>query len=615
MPELPEAPAPTGRLATPRRLAAWLRPHGGLLATNLGANIAAAALDAYAMALFIPFLNALFGLPAIPATPTAASRLLARTVGAFLDPADKLGSLAAVMAVILATFVAKNLLVWLAGTAGARLQEFVTRDLRDAVYRHLLRLPLGTFQREKGGQLVARVLADTDQTKVLVTSLVTQAVQSAALILAYLVLLVAVSWRLTLLALVVVPALMAVLQPLLRRLRRGHRRLRDDYGDMLAVLQEVVGGVRLVKAFGGERYEQGRFEAASGRYSAGLVKVAKYSFLSQPLTEVIGVVMAVAVLWVGARQVLVAGTMSGAELVGFVAIVLRVMQPLKALSQVPATAQGAYASADRLFDILDAPTEPALDRGTVAATGVRHGIAFEGVGFAYDGAPVLRDVTFAARRGEMVALVGPSGAGKSTLVDLLPRFHEPTAGRITLDGTDLRDLTLDTLRAQIGIVAQDTVLFNDTVRANIAYGRPGRHSAADLEAAARAANAHDFIARLPEGYDTVLGERGTRLSGGQRQRLAIARALLIDPPILILDEATSALDSESERVVQEALERLLRGRTVFVIAHRLSTVMRADQILVLDEGRIVERGTHEALVARGGAYQRLWALQAQADPR
>src|SRR5439155_24580759 len=273
------------------------------------------------------------------------------------------------------------------------------------------------------------------------------------------------------------------------------------------------------------------------------------------------------------------------------------------------TAQQSLAAAARLFSVIDQATEPQLDRGTRVVDGFRQGIEFERVTFAYELEPVLREVSFQARRGDIIALVGPSGAGKSTLVDLIPRFYEPTAGRILLDGVDTRDIRLDSLRALTGIVSQDTVLFNDTVFRNIAYGASGSRSHDDVITAARDANAHEFIMELPQGYDTVLGERGTRLSGGQRQRLAIARALLTDPPILILDEATSALDTESERLVQEAIDRLLAGRTVFVIAHRLSTVIHADQILVLDRGRIVERGTHHDLIAKRGAYFRLHSLQ------
>lgn len=301
--------------------------------------------------------------------------------------------------------------------------------------------------------------------------------------------------------------------------------------------------------------------------------------------------------------------MTGATLLAFLTLVLRLLQPLKQLSQMRTTAQSSLASAERLFEILDSPAEFQRDRGTRDTARFERELKFEDVTFSYGDAPVLSGVDLTARKGEVIALVGPSGAGKSTLVDLIPRFYEPTSGRIVIDGVDTREIKLPALRSLTGIVSQETVLFHDSVRNNIAYGAPGKYTQAQIEAAARAANAHEFIVELPRGYDTLLGERGTRLSGGQRQRLAIARALLSDPPILILDEATSALDTESERLVQEAVDRLLQGRTVFVIAHRLSTITHADQILVLERGEIVERGTHAELVARRGAYYRLYSLQ------
>jgi subfamily B ATP-binding cassette protein MsbA len=608
------------------RLLRFLRPHLGRLAGAVLANVGAAVMDVFTIALLIPFLNAFFGQPAF-AGHNALNGLLDALIGRLLRGEDRMGALGRVILVVIAAVSLKSALSWAAGNFGATLQEYVTRDMRNAVYAHLQRLPLPWFGSVKTGQVLARVLNDTAQTKQVVTELATRSLLSAATVVTTLVGLVLLSWKLTVFALVGAPLFAVALQPMLRRLRGGYRAAGDQQGDLTSVVQEAVTGARLVKAFRGEAYEEARFRAASDRLARESVRVARVSYLAGPVVEALSTLIAVAVVWFGAREVLVARTMAPSDLIAFLLLVMRLLAPAKQLSQVPTTAQQSLAAADRVFEILDAPTEDALDRGTLERAAFTRELAFENVSFAYparagDGEPapaaerlVLRNVSFAARRGQTVALVGPSGAGKSTLVDLIPRFVEPTAGRVLLDGIDARDIRLPALRALVGVVSQDTVLFNDTVRANLAYGAAGRFSQAQVEAAARAANAHGFITELPLGYDTVLGERGARLSGGQRQRLAIARALLADPPILILDEATSALDAESERLVQEAIDRLLEGRTVFVIAHRLSTVAHADQIVVLDRGRVVERGTHAELLVGGGVYARLHALQFRAAER
>ena len=598
-----------------RRLLQFLRPHAWRLGGNVFFNVVAAALDGIAFTLLIPFLNTLFGLETkIAGGMGWLTDLQTWLIGPFLSAGDPMGSLRAVILVIMAMVAVKNVFLWAGGQFGAALQENITRDLRAAVFSHMQRLPLTWFGRTKTGQIISRVLADTEQTKIILSEVATRTVQNAATILVTVVILFRMSPRLTLVALVIAPLVMAILQPLLRKLRKGHRRLRNEYGEMTSVLQEVVSGIKLVKSFRGEPYEDARFIGASARYSRGMTRMQRLSLLSSPLTEVLGTIIAMGVLWIGAREVLETQSMDGGILITFMVLVMRLLQPIKQLSQAPTTAQQSLAAAERLFEVLDQPAETQTDRGTREVHELRDGVAFDDVSFSYGDEPVLTDVSLSARRGEIVALVGASGAGKSTLVDLIPRFIEPTRGRVLVDGIDVREIRLSSLRALTGIVSQDTVLFNDTVLANIAYGAEDHYSRAQVEAAARAANAHDFILALPQGYDTVLGERGTRLSGGQRQRLAIARALLTDPPILILDEATSALDTESERLVQEAIDRLLAGRTVFVIAHRLSTIIHATQILVLEKGRVIERGTHAELLAREGVYARLHAMQQRSVP-
>jgi subfamily B ATP-binding cassette protein MsbA len=597
----------------------FLRPYLPLILAALVATVVGTLFDGFTFALIIPFLRAVFGASSLlpPEGSNLVDRVLHTVVGPLL-PAGNLGvALRNVIVIILVAMVIKNLLVYFSRLTVAIAQEKVVRDLRLRLYAHLQGMGLAYFHRTKGGQLLSRMLADAEAVKPIVGSEALNFVQSMATLVVYLVMLVALSWRLTVLSLVLAPVLIVGMRPLVRRLRRGYLRTLDDRGDLTALMQETVAGVRLVKSYAAEPYERRRFFTAADRYARGVIRMQRLTTLSGPISESFGALVTVVLLWVGARMATgPAASMTPESFIMFLFVALRLLVPLKFLSNWPAQFQNALASGERVLQVLDETPSEALAPGREVLGGFARAIIFHDVWFAYDGgAPVLRAITLEAKKGDVIAVVGPSGAGKSTLVDLLPRFYEPTRGTITLDGKDLREFTLSSLRRQMGIVSQETVLFNDTVSANIAYGSLDRFDAAAIEAAARAANAHGFIAALPKGYATILGERGTRLSGGERQRIAIARALLRDPPVLILDEATSALDTESERLVQEAIDRLLEGRTVFVIAHRLSTVQHATQILVLDQGRIVERGRHEELLAAAGAYQRLYALQFGAEPR
>ncbi len=590
-----------------RRLLGYLRPYARPFAVGVLAAVVASALDGLTFALLIPFLRLLFGLGATAAgAPTVVERVLDGMLGAWLPAGRPMVALRNVVLVLLVTIALKNAAVYAAGYLRARIQESVARDLRLALYVHVQRLGLGFFQGIRGGRLVGHAAADADQAKLVVGQTLTSGLQNGALVLVYLGILFALSWRLTLVTLALAPALALLLRPVIGGVRRRLADALEQRGELAAVMSETVEGARLVKAHGAEGYERGRFAAAAQRYLDGMLRSEQLALLAHPLSETLGAAVVILVLVFGTMAA-VGGQALRPELVfAFLAVTLRLLPPVKSLSQFPAMAESALAASDRIFAVLDREADDVDPPGARTFPGLSETIAFQHVWVAYQAARwVLRDVTLTVRRGEVVAVVGPSGAGKSTLVDLLPRFVDPARGAVLVDGVSLRQYDRRSLRRHLGLVSQHTVLVNDTVRRNIAYGDQAGASDEAIEAAARAANAHAFIERLPRGYHTVLGERGMRLSGGERQRIAIARALLRDPPILILDEATSSLDQESERLVQQAIERLLENRTVFVIAHRLSTVARADWIVVLEQGRVVEHGRHAELIRAGGLYQRL----------
>ncbi|GMR13605.1 MAG: ABC transporter ATP-binding protein [Gemmatimonadota bacterium] len=592
------------------RLLSYLRPHRSVLLASVAAIVVFAVLDAFVFVLLIPFVQTVFNPGEASPVRGVLGALLDATVWRWADPDEPLQAVQTVIVVLLVVFILKNIFDFARTYLVARVEQGVTRDLRDQVYDHLLELDLAFFGRTRMGQIVSRVTHDVELVRTLVTRELLRLVSSTFELVAAVYVMVAISWKLTAAAFVVVPGAMVMWGPLVARLRKGDRRILDLVGDVNAHLQETLAGIRLVKTSSAEDRERERFHGLTAEYFRVVLNTERLRALAAPLTEMMAALGTVVLLWYGARLVVLDGSLDGATFVAFLALSIKLYSPVKYASKFPALVQPGVVAGERIFEFLDSPSEIRDSEDSRPFPGLERQIAFEEVSFGYRvDQPVLRDVSVVVPKGTVVALVGPSGAGKTTMVDLLGRFYDVTAGRITVDGTDIREFEIKSLRSALGVVSQETILFHDTVRANIAYGWPGDIDDERIGEAAEAAHAHEFISELPDGYDTVVGERGTELSGGQRQRIAIARALLRDPPILILDEATSALDSEAERLVQHALERLLAGRTVFVIAHRLSTVQRADLTLVLDRGRIVERGTHAELLELGGLYRSLYELQ------
>ena len=565
------------------RLFGYARPYRGRFAAAL------AAMVVYAVA-----------------TATVAA-LIKQVIDEVLPRRERLGSWSLALLLV---YLVKGLGAYGSAFVMTDIGQRVVRDLRDQLFRHILDQSATFFSRHTSGQLMSRITNDVNQVQQAVSETIGDLMREGLSLVGLACYLFYIDARLALVAVTGAPIVVYPLVRFGKRIRSTTRRSQEELEHLSHVTSEAFTGHRIVKAFGAEGHEEQRFRRASQRLYRTNLKVTSALALLPPLMELLGGIAVVGLIWYGSQQI-ARNALTQGDFVAFVAAAFMMYAPVKKLSRVNATLQQAMAASERIFEILDTHSEVPERPHAQPLVNLRQGIEFRNVTFAYDGISktILKDVSFGVRLGQAVAIVGLSGAGKTTLVNLVPRFYDVSGGSILIDGVDIRDLTLASLRSQIGIVTQDTVLFDDTIASNIAYGTPGA-SRDEIEAAAKAAHAHEFIAMLPEKYESRIGERGQKLSGGQRQRLAIARALLKNSPILILDEATSSLDAESELLVQDALQTLMRNRTSFVIAHRLSTVRRADSIVVLERGRVAEIGRHDELLARtGGVYAKLYSLQ------
>jgi ATP-binding cassette, subfamily B, bacterial MsbA len=618
-----------------RRLLKYVRRYWMHLAGSVFCTIFFSFFNAGSIYLAIPLLDTLFNQnPVVSSTamnqapPQSGIESLKyavnRMIGEYVFQGTKSEALIRICIIILIAFLLKNLFGYAQGYLLAFVEQGVMKDIRDDLYRHIHNLSLGFFTNERTGDLISRVTNDVNVLQSSISASFLNLIREPLSITVFLAVAAAISWKLTVISILVFPIVLFIISRIGNKIHKVSGVIQEKMADITSVLQETISGAKVVKAFGMEEWENRRFARETNIFFVLVLRITRLRNLGSPVTEFLSVVAGVVIIWYGGTQVLVNETLRPAEFLGFLMLIFQIMPPVKELSTVANRIQESGAAGKRIFEILDMRPHISDSPHAIDLKQLSDGIEFRNVSFAYDvrdlngtarssrsaaERPVLRDINLDIHRGEIVALVGPSGGGKTTLVDLLPRFYDPVRGAILLDGKDLRDYKVASLRSLIGIVTQETILFNDTVRNNIAYGLDDC-PIERIVAAARAANAHDFIEAMPEGYFTIIGERGTKLSGGQRQRLSIARALLKNPPIMIFDEATSALDSESEILVQEAIEHLMRNRTSVVIAHRLSTIRNANRIIVLDQGRIVQEGTHTELMdIAGGLYRRLYEMQ------
>ena len=511
---------------------------------------------------------------------------------------------------LLSVFFTKNIFLYIKNILLRIVELKLVKDIRDRLYKHIQTLSLGYFHKKQTGSITSIVMNDVEQLQVALAVVFQRLFVEPINILIFVTLLFIISWELALIAIVIIPLAGIAIIGIGISIRRKSRRTQSKIAEIMQILTETLASIRIVKAFVNEKEEVKKFTGESQNYFKLLLKRARLDLISAPVTESFGVIIGVVLLWYGGLEVLSNKGVSAEDFIRFIIILFSILGPIKQMSNVNLRIQTGAASAERIFELLDTPPEIVEDLNPVDLKVFKNSIEFNKVHFEYNDGDnlVLDQVTFSIKKGEVVAMVGPSGSGKSTIADLIPRFYDVTTGSIQIDGHDIRKATLSSIRGNMGIVTQEVILFNDTIKNNIAYAQPNVSDEA-IRNAAEAANALDFIEKSPKGFNTLIGERGVNLSGGQKQRLAIARALLKNPPILILDEATSALDTESEKKVQNAIENLMKDRTALVIAHRLSTVQNADKIIVIDEGKVVEIGTHNQLYKNDGLYRRLYDIQ------
>ena len=586
-----------------RRLLKYLLPHIGTFILATLAMIVVAVLEAATSALIVPIINQALagGANARPAaTPFGLQRLI---------PDSGLHAWRMIALLLLVFTVVKGIAEYFSTYWMAYIGQSSVLKLRQELYGHILAQSASFFERHRTNYLVSRLISSATAIEAAVTHTLRDMLREGFTLIAFMATSFYVSWRLTLGSLLIAPPVAGLTMRFGRSLRKLARESLEGNKHLTDTAQEALANQNIVKAYRAEERESTRFTSVAERIRRANLRAASISGMAPPIIELIGVLFVAVLLFFGEREIRL-GRMDLAQFVLFLVLLFRSYDPMRKLSRLQNAFSQALAAGQHVWEVMDEHAEIVERPSAIELKPLHAKVEFRDVRFGYaeEGRPVLRDINLTVPAGKMIALVGESGGGKSTLTKLLPRFHDPSSGQVLWDSIDLRDATLGSLRRQIALVTQETVLFNDTVRYNITYGRPDATQEM-IEDAARTAFAHDFISDLPDGYETIIGERGIFISGGQRQRLAIARALLIDAPVLILDEATSALDAESEQLVQRAIGNLIRNRTTIVIAHRLSTVRKADLIVVMERGRIVEQGTHAELLARGGQYQRLYELQ------